>query len=394
MRSYATVIGVNLLLFISIMMVVELAVRFFLTPNQPFDKRALSNVSYEPSGLVLKNALPDQVVYAIEGGVAQTDKPMFRFNSDGLRNPAIQPKKEGEVRILIFGGSHVFDLNSYDHQGNPGFPRLIEDSLRRAGRNVTVINAGVPSANSLELAGKLLYDFPRYQPDIVIFNSTWNDLKWIVKAKNRQIIRTKPFAMSKNPLLEPMNNWDHLLGFSVVYRKIRDAWYRNQLKGVLLHREDQTEAGRIENAKAETTEFTNADEGILVYARILRSFVSNTRLIGARPVIAMEERFPASNMTDQQMSRISYSMIEGLKNHEDLLQLFVKCDSVLQRVAGEYQVPLIDLRAEMQGQSRFFDDHIHTTPEGSRYIASRYTAILPSIIDEKSLKVGQGGLKP
>ena len=380
MKRFFSVVGVNLFILAAILLVLELSVRWFMSPNEPFSKRVLSNVAYEPSGLVLKNAMPDQVVYEIEDGVTRVEKPKFRFNADGLRNPKLGPKKEGEVRVLIFGGSHVFDLNSYDYQGNPGFPRLLEDSLRSAGMNVTVVNAGVPSTNSLELAAKLLYDFPRYQPDYVIFNSTWNDLKWIVRAKDRQLVRTKPYALAKNPLIEPMNIWDRLFGFSVIYRKFRDAYYRYQLQGVLLHREDQTELQRVKTATISTTEITNPTEGFETYERIVRSFVLNTRMIGAKPVIALEERFPAPSMTEEQMMRINYAMISEVKNHNDLLQILSRSDSILKRVAREYDVPLIDIQAEMAGQSRFFDDHVHTTPEGSRYIAGRYAAILPKII--------------
>ena len=381
MKQIVKIVAVNLLILAVILVLVEIAARLFLPPNQPFAERAISNVLYEPSGLVQKNALPGQVVYEIRGGVTQTDKPMFRFNRDGLRNPDLGAKRPREVRVLIFGGSHVFDLNSYDHQGNPGFPRLLERQLRDSGMEVTVINAGIPGATSLELAGKLLYDFPRYQPDYIIFNSTWNDLKWIMKADTgRQVIRSKPYATAPNPLVEKVGVWDDLLGFSVTYRKLRDAWYRYRLKGAITHREDQTEEQRVRKATSPTAERSDPAEGLRIYGRIARSFVLNCRMIGAKPVIALEERYAAPGMTERQQSRISYDMVSGLHNHDDLLQLFERCDTTLLGVARDLNVPTIDLRMEMRGSDRYFDDHIHTTPEGSRYIARRYAELLPGIL--------------
>lgn len=77
---------------------------------------------------------PAQHICAYINGKIESDSVKFSINKEGYRGPEIELAKDsGEIRIAIIGGSHVFDLNCFDYEGNPGFPQLIEKELNERG---------------------------------------------------------------------------------------------------------------------------------------------------------------------------------------------------------------------------------------------------------------------
>ena len=93
------------------------------------------------------------------------------LNGLGYPGPAPpMPKPDGEYRIIIFGGSTVFN-------GQPSIAGLLEQYCWRGGLNqIRVYNSGVVSSSSgMELA-RVLFEFSDLEPDLVIFYNGGNDL--------------------------------------------------------------------------------------------------------------------------------------------------------------------------------------------------------------------------
>ncbi len=126
------VILVNLGMIFVILASFEVVVRTFFPHNESFAVRRASNVQYQSSGFVRFVPYPNQTIFEVRDGAVAYDHVVFRFNQYGYRGEDFPLQKHSdEVRIAIFGGSHVFDQNSLDYMGDFGFPQLIQNRLRR-----------------------------------------------------------------------------------------------------------------------------------------------------------------------------------------------------------------------------------------------------------------------
>lgn len=106
--------------------------------------------------------------------------PNYRFegnyhNSRGYRGAEIvMPKPKGEFRIACLGGSTTYDSSIKDPL--KAYPAQLEAVLRAAGRNVTVINAGMLSWTSYESLVDLEFRLLDLQPDLLVVGYGINDL--------------------------------------------------------------------------------------------------------------------------------------------------------------------------------------------------------------------------
>jgi len=97
----------------------------------------------------------------------------IRINSIGFRDDEIPtPKPKGEMRILCLGDSVTFGYMV--DQNNP-WPRALEGVYRASGRNVRVINAGVPGYSTFQERDLLRIKGWTLEPDIVILGYCLND---------------------------------------------------------------------------------------------------------------------------------------------------------------------------------------------------------------------------
>jgi lysophospholipase L1-like esterase len=365
----------GLIILCAIAAACELFAKLFCPYNASFKERVDLSIRYEPSGFICFFPIPNQKIYEIADGVIQYNKIRYEINQYGYRgeNFAVQKAKD-ELRIAVLGGSHVFDVNSFDYKGDFGFPRLLQDLLRGAGYYATVINAGVPGYDTRHFLAQIIFGIQAYTPDIVIINSIWNDLKWISQAdETTQNLRTPPKAVRKNPLTEKVHLFDTVLGASVLYRSLRDTYWQRRFN---LHQDQLINEGLSEIMRAEIRDFTR---GIKQYKDIVKCLVNIIKNMHATPLLAVEERSVSYNNTRAQKRKIPYHMV-NVKSHEELVMLFSKCDMVLAEVASEETMPLINLQEELEDNSSYFYDHVHTTPEGSRFIAGRYCDFLKTCI--------------
>lgn len=373
----------NIFAISMILIVAEIAARVFLPRNAPFSERPSVAMSFETSGVVSFFAKSGQTIYAVEGGRPRQDRVRYRINEHGFRGEAVAVEKEpGTVRIAVVGGSHVFDQNSFDYEGNPGFPQLLEDGFRRRGARVAVINAGLPGADTRYHAARVFLDLRRFEPDIVILNSAWNDLKWMARTTPATRFIAAPPMAARNPLVEPMGLLDRGLGFSALYRHARDTYWREKY--------DVGAEGIIETPDYDAVDL---DRGLDQYAANLVAFVQVVRGIGATPILALQERLVSRDNDGLAQERIGYGYI-NVGTHDELVALFEASDATMVSVAARWDVPLIDVATEMEGDLRFFQDHVHTTPAGSRRMAQEYMDRLGPMVDSLlNEAAGAGGTR-
>jgi hypothetical protein len=348
----------NLALLVLLLVLAELGVRLFTQRNMPFAERERANLQYEPNGLYRFAPKPSQTV--LHGNHGQiTDTVAYHINQWGFRGPEMPLRKApGETRVAVVGGSHVFDVNALDGRGNPGWPSLLSDSSSYL---LTVINAGVPGSDSRDYAARILHQLRPLQPDRIVILSTWNDLKWIYAYPAGQPLKSAPKALVKDPLAERVNVWDDLLGWSVIYRKLRDAyWKRNR----------HLQPGWAENVELAKGP-VDVEEGLRQYGLNLSLAVSAAKNIGAVPVLGFESRLAVPGLPQEHRSKIRLDLVPGIDSFEELVKAYERCDSVIAAVAKTKDVEVAVEGVDGDSCPECFADHTHYTDAGSRRNAKR-----------------------
>jgi len=217
-------------------------------------------------------------------------------------------------------------------------------------------------------------DLHRFAPDIILINSIWNDAKWIVKThKKTNHLHKASKSTKKNPLIEPVNGIDALLGNGALYRKFRDFYWRHKLK---IDKEKGIHEGMTTKEKNYPPDISL---GLKQYRINMEGAVEVAEVVGAKPVLAIEERLIHRTNSDKEKEVIKYKMVK-VNSHEELVSLFEQCDAILMDIARESDILLIDANAKIGKSKKYFTDHVHTTPEGSQFIADTYFKALKPMV--------------
>ena len=155
------------------LLVAELGVRVFspmprlggaIDPSTP-----LPALRYERSSFS-RHVLPATEHRVLRNGA------LYRINDKGYRGRDFDwEKPPGVVRVLVYGGSAVFDILASEGEDWPS--RVQRLLASRGHEHVEVINAGIPGHASFDSLGRLLAEGHRLNPDFTILYNAWNDIK-------------------------------------------------------------------------------------------------------------------------------------------------------------------------------------------------------------------------
>ncbi len=127
---------------------------FFISSRSPLERRLPVGQARQPRP------------YVMFGGIANGGM----FNSQGYIGKVPQiPKKEGEYRIFMLGGSTVV-------LGNPPLAELLEQHFAGTGlSHVKIYNYGVVSSVSGQDLARIVYEISDLEPNLIIFYNGAND---------------------------------------------------------------------------------------------------------------------------------------------------------------------------------------------------------------------------
>jgi len=108
----------------------------------------------------------------MRSGVDQSKSTAYRTNADGFRGREIGEKRDGVPRIAVVGDSYTFGWAVPDGKA---YPERTEALLHEAGRDVEVLNLGIPGYNTVQEWLLLAEVMPRYHPDVVVLGYSMND---------------------------------------------------------------------------------------------------------------------------------------------------------------------------------------------------------------------------
>lgn len=278
----------------------------------------------------------------------------WHINALGYRGHDFSVEKPSDtVRIIIYGGSQVFDMQEVD------WPHRVEEVLRNSGfPEVEVINAGHPGHMSYDSFEKLLTEGHEFNPDYVLLDDAWNDLGYFDSEKSflRSGIHLK-IIESGDPRVSYLGTLDRLLcGLSQAYGRLRNR--------VLIWRLNVAHEG-MKRRRQPSSKISGI--ALKQYRLNVEMFVDCARDIGAVPILMTQPRLPDRRNTEDDKKRIGYEYQPFTPSV--LCDALDRADAALFAVAKEKEVLLIDASSRMTGKGGFFMDHIHLSGDGSKKIA-------------------------
>lgn len=358
------VLGVLMLIAITLICG-EIFVRLFFvyyTPDTvkqhslPYVRAAYASSMFAPVNASIKVAPTKSV-----------DVKSYFINEHGTRGASFTlPKPPGVRRIVVLGGSTVFDLNAEE-----GFdwPHLVERFLKEKGHHqVEVINAGIPGHTSSDALGRLYTEIWQWEPDYLMIYEAWNDIKYFNSLSyDTPLIRLVKLS---NPDADPFKTYqgtlDYLFSHSQLYMRIRTKYFAWKYP--------IGSEGRFKEERKDDV----GDVGLAQFKLNLETFVDASRNIHAVPILLTQGTLVSPTNTADDRKRIVYGYV-GL-SHQGILQAYEKCRQVILGVAREKRADVLDLLPQLQGKSEFFHDHDHTTPRGSEEVARRVADFLDPLL--------------
>jgi lysophospholipase L1-like esterase len=337
----------------------EVGIRLFVK-NGDITPEILRNrsVQYEP--VVFARHAFKQEARLIEHTFGSKEGLVWEINDQGYRGQNFEIQKaDGTTRIIIYGGSAVFDTKSTKGED---WPHRVQGKLRGAGfPNVEVINAGIIAHTALESVGRLFTEGYAFEPDYVLIYHAWNDIKYF--SSHKTALRTLlPSLQGFDPRIHYGNIIDRwLCEWSQLYTVLRRTYYKTKLK---IGKEGMRKAGNLRNS----IDILNPN-GFRQYQLAMEVFVDLARNIGAEPILMTQARLVSGSkvLTPEQQKRVDYHHV-GL-SHEALVETFDRLDAIVRKVSAEKGTILIDASAHLSGKDWAFDDHVHVVPKGSDALA-------------------------
>ncbi|MBT4119390.1 MAG: hypothetical protein HOG89_00190 [Candidatus Peribacter sp.] len=295
------------------------------------------------------------------------DKGWF-INNRGYRGRDFSLKKdEGTTRVIVYGGSAVFDQ---EMPNGKDWPHRLESSLQEKGiTNIEVINAGIPGHASFDSFGRLFAEGHLLDPDYVVLYNGWNDMKYF--SDGRSLLRIfKPYNKKLDPRIEYRGVLDQVLPeTSQLYVYLRGPYINWKFR---IGSEGIIPTGESVNV------FDNPwPQQYRVNAEM---FVDLARNIDAVPILVTQARLVSQKNTEEEKALIKYDYVR--MDHETLVQAFETLDEILREVASHKGIPIVEASKEMSGNSEYFTDHVHFTEAGSAEITSIISEYLHSLITE------------
>lgn len=321
---------------------------------------------------------PNQRIYhSISELSYDPTKLRYRINNLGYRGDDFTlEKKEGEIVIVIIGGSHIFDIYATHRNGSSLFTSKLEKNLRRKGINAKIINAGVSGQDLKNIILRMKGDIQKLNPDYILLNSTHNDIRWINYTDTSNMGKTISTlgGMPKEDLgINPFNetyNWsDRVFGFSKVYLRLRNFYWYYRM-------------GSFMRKYKDVYKKKDYPEGISNYEKLVNEFIYLSRNMGAKPILCLEEHLLSENSTlNKSNPKFQFKNIDNsIVAYPIVLKTYKDCDSILKDAAKNHQIPLIDLTDRFSNRTDLFEDLIHTNRKGSSLMADLYAAKLYNMI--------------
>jgi lysophospholipase L1-like esterase len=360
-------IRLSLILFFGLLLTGEIGVRLFMkndtirpdklkkhleSTNPLYAPSLFSRHVFQPREHYIYYSKGDTFRFKLEEGFE--DRVKWVINEKGYRGKNFSTEKpKGVIRIIIYGGSFVFDIRT---KKDMDWPHQVEDMLQEEGYPVEVINAGIPGHMSFDSFGRFFTEGHNYDPDYVILCNKWNDIKYF-RSDIPLLRQMKPLIITHDPRTQYQGILDRwLCKGSQLYTQIRYYYYSQKL-----------EEGDEEEIPEEMYASDISEIALKQYQLHIQLFVDAARNLGIVPVLMTQPLLVARNNTAHQKKLIENEKVR--LTHEGLCKASERADNIFWQIAEKKDVFLIDASERLSGKEELFTDHVHLTEKGANELA-------------------------
>ncbi len=334
----------------------------YISPEIQKHKMENTNLIYAPS-LFSKNVFPqkehfvkysirDSFRFELEDGFEDSVK--WYINEKGYRGLNFSvAKPEGKIRIIVYGGSFVFDIRT---KKGKDWPHLLQEILQNEGYPVEVINAGIPGHMSFDSFGRFFTEGHLFNPDFVIICNKWNDIKYF--RSDEPLLRTfVPRCGSADPRYQYSGWLDRTLGeISQLYSYIRNDYF--VIEPVV---------EPIPPKPKEVYSSYISEIALKQYKLNIQLFVDAAKNLGITPILMTQPLLINPDNTEHEKEIIESDKVR--LNHDVLNSVSDRADNIVQQIAKEKDVILIEASHHLSKNEVFFTDQVHLTPDGATELA-------------------------
>ena len=268
-----------------------------------------------------------------------------------FRSPVVSPDEAaGALRVWTASSSYGADEQLEPEQV---FPNLIASSLGAEGEVVT-LNASVDGHTIAHNLVDLLEHGPTWKPDYVVLYQMSNDINIISRGLGAEGAVVPPGAGG---------GWS-----ATVQRLAEETTVYKNLKSQV--------TARLTGSRVLDDGLSDAD--CEEFERILVEFIDAVEALGARPILctfatgyveAGIEHLPA----EYELNLLRFNVHLSA---EGWVGAVARLNQVVERVALERGIPLVDACGALAGREELFRDLWHLRPEGHRILADLIAAEL------------------
>lgn len=282
-----------------------------------------------------------------------------QVNAFGFRGRPVEiAKPDGVLRIMVVGGSTVFD--STVDGDDQTWPARLEHHLGclLRGRKVEVINAGVPGYVMLDNLIRLQSELYEFKPDILILYQAHNDLLAALHRIHESYrgLRTPREVES----VAPWTQW--LRGHSLLYNKLA-------LKAKAFQRAGSARTARRESSPQMYR--TSIEAGAARHEKDLRSFLLVAQGFGIRVVIPQTIHIGSDDpkAVDSEIAWMWQNAVGAPLEH--VLFGYRRYEEVTRQLATTLNVPYLPLHdTGLESKQWYADgDPVHFNNEGADRMA-------------------------
>jgi lysophospholipase L1-like esterase len=289
----------------------------------------------------------------------------IRINAHGFRGPEFETRKpESVIRIVCVGESSTFGFYNTDDGTYPALlSRLLNDPGGRGHQSpYEVINAGIPHANSDNIRALVEKELLGYRPDVLTLYAGYNDASVLMSPSTAHKVLT----------------WLH--GHIASYVAF---------KAVVTKLGGPTLPSRWSTHGAESTS-SHVDQQVRLHSQRYRANVEHVvqaaRANGVKIVLVKQAMTTGwgdgSGLTYQEKvenARRSLASGKQISGAETTMIVHAALMSILDSVAAEHKLPLIDYIAEVNRHPEFFASYVHLTEAGNLALAQALSAVVKTL---------------
>jgi lysophospholipase L1-like esterase len=293
-------------------------------------------------------------------------------NPQGFRGvrPTTRERAPGTLRVMVVGSSTTHD--SYVGRDDDAWPHQLEARLRtRTGRDVEVINAGVPGYTMIDDIVRFEHELRHYQPDLVVLYEGHNDLFGALKGLAGPPYDAHDSRPDEVDVETPWGRW--LTSHSLLYGKVVG---RAQAIGFRARGAEERES----DAALEERLARAVRDGAARHERQMTAFVVLAQAQGIRVVIPQLVHLTGAGRTSEPDSSalLNWQRTVPFATPPAVLRGYVAFDSAARRVAERLDLVHVPTEAFGLHGAEWYaaDDPIHFNARGAARMADHLAVAL------------------